>query len=627
MKLVKILNKALLTRKSALLHDILWIPVAVFSAYWLRFNLETIPPSFKETCWQMVLIATPVFAISFFSFGLYRGVWRFGSFQDIWRVMKSVSMATLILALLSIFLFRLDGVPRTVFVLTPLFQLVAMSAPRLFYRLLKGHHHYSEEDLLPRTIIVGSGEKAAKVIKKALSDSTMLPIALVSARNNHAKSTLYGIQTIGNVDKLDFFVEKLKIKQVVIADSSNESDLVKHVCEKCFVQGVSYLINENDKIRPVKLEDLLGRSSDTSDNESCSKNLKGKRVLITGGGGSIGTELCRQIARQQPGQVIVFDHAEYNLYAIERELKNLFPEINLKAVLGNVTNHDRVNWLFQTYTPDIIFHAASYKHVPILEINPAEGVQNNIFGTKVMADAADKFGASRFVLVSTDKAVNPANIMGATKRIAELYCQNLSLHSKTKYITTRFGNVLNSAGSVVPLFTEQIRQGGPVTLTHKKIKRYFMTIQEASNLILEAGALGMGGEIFVLDMGEPVYIKDVAEHLIRLNGNVPGKDITIEYIGLRPGEKLFEEIFHKSENLQGTVHPKLLLARARHFDWDNLKQELMTLEQAFRDRDTSLIFNQLKTMVPEYTGKPDNNDVGKISRKNESASISKLKII
>jgi FlaA1/EpsC-like NDP-sugar epimerase len=343
------------------------------------------------------------------------------------------------------------------------------------------------------------------------------------------------------------------------------------------------------------------------DEEAITAYLSKKSVLVTGAGGSIGSELCRQIASERPSRFIIFDNGEFNLYSIDNELRSLYPDLNIITVLGDVKNKDRIDWVFRKFNPNVVFHAAAYKHVPMVEINPAEGVQNNVIGTRVVADAADKYNTERFVLISTDKAVNPANVMGATKRVAELYCQNLANRSNTRFITTRFGNVLGSTGSVVPLFEKQIRSGGPVTVTHRDITRYFMTIPEAVSLIMQAGIMGAGGEIYVLDMGEPVLISDLAKQMIRLSGLEPDRDIEIVYTGLRPGEKLYEEIFHKSENLKGTSHPKLLLASSRKFEWEWLINALNELHQASLTRDMNLIIGQLQAVVPEYLGLPSRN--------------------
>jgi FlaA1/EpsC-like NDP-sugar epimerase len=354
------------------------------------------------------------------------------------------------------------------------------------------------------------------------------------------------------------------------------------------------------RLRKVTVEDLLGREPVQLDVQAISGYLNGKVVLISGGGGSIGSELCRQVASQNPKMLIVYDNGEFNLYSIDHELREHFPDLTLESVLGDVKDVDRVNWVFQTFSPEVVFHAAAYKHVPMVEMNPAEGVTNNVFGTKVVADAADRYSADRFVMISTDKAVNPANVMGATKRVAEIYCQNLAARSKTRFITTRFGNVLGSAGSVVPLFQKQIENGGPLTVTHKDITRYFMTIPESVSLILQAGSMGKGGEIFVLDMGEPVLIRHLAEQMIQLSGLVPEEDIEIVFTGLRPGEKLYEEILHESEGLQPTEHPELLLAKSRQVEWDWLIGEFNSLQTAASSRKVEVLMTHLQNIVPEF---------------------------
>jgi FlaA1/EpsC-like NDP-sugar epimerase len=388
-------------------------------------------------------------------------------------------------------------------------------------------------------------------------------------------------------------------------------------------------MNEQDtavsQLRNLTLEDLLGRAQVELDKESIAGYLRDKNVLVTGAGGSIGSELCRQVAEQYPAKLILFDHGEFNLYTIDHEIRNSFPEIDIITVLGDVKNYERVDWVFRKFNPQVVFHAAAYKHVPMIELNPAEGVVNNIIGSRTVADAADRYSSEAFVFVSTDKAVNPANVMGTSKRIAEIYCQNLAMNSKTRFITTRFGNVLGSAGSVVPLFKKQIEAGGPVTVTHKEIERFFMTIPEAVSLILQAGAMGEGGEIFVLDMGKPVRIKNLAEQMIRIAGLTPGKDIEIIYTGLRPGEKLYEEIFHERENLRGTNHPKLLLAGSRKVDWQWLSDQLEALVKAANSRNVPELISHLRRIVPEYEG-PHVSDKEKTSDK-ETDSRARIKVV
>ena len=359
------------------------------------------------------------------------------------------------------------------------------------------------------------------------------------------------------------------------------------------------------ELRAVSLEDLLGREPVMLDWRAINDGLLDRVVLVSGGGGSIGSELCRQIARLGPKALVILEKNEFNLYNIERELRQRHPTLVLHALLGDVCDAAAVEHVMTCFRPEIVFHAAAYKHVPMLEYQVREAVRNNILGTRVLASAAEANRCEAFVLISTDKAVNPTSIMGTTKRMAEILCQNLDRYCSTRFITVRFGNVLDSAGSVVPLFRAQIESGGPVTVTHPEITRYFMTIPEASQLIMQAAVLGQGGEIFVLDMGEPVRISYLAEQMIRLLGKVPGEDIEIVYTGLRPGEKLFEELFHDQESLAATPHDKILLARHRHVDWSELNRALDALAEACEDYDEVRLRATLSRMVPELDATQD----------------------
>jgi FlaA1/EpsC-like NDP-sugar epimerase len=354
------------------------------------------------------------------------------------------------------------------------------------------------------------------------------------------------------------------------------------------------------QLREIRIEDLLGREPVRLDDAGLHAFLGGKRVLITGAGGSIGSELCRQVCRYVPARIIVLDNSEYNLYTIDEELRRIVPAGRLTSLLGDVRDATRMRRVFETWRPEVVLHAAAYKHVPLVEENPTEGVKANVFGTCVIADLAVEYGAEKFLLVSTDKAVNPTNVMGVSKRAAEIYCQALNGRSSTAFITIRFGNVLGSAGSVVPLFRKQIEAGGPVTVTHPDITRFFMTIPEAASLILQAAAMGRGGEVFVLEMGEPVRIADLARQMIRLYGREPDSEIEIRYIGLRPGEKMHEELFHSAENLVGTRHPKIMQAEARKVDWNWLRRELALIASACEQHDADTIRLALRTVVPEF---------------------------
>ncbi len=352
-------------------------------------------------------------------------------------------------------------------------------------------------------------------------------------------------------------------------------------------------------LRAVAIEDILGRDPVSLDWDAIRAGLAGRRVLVTGAGGSIGSELCRQLARLQPSQLILAENSEFNLYRIDSELSRVLPDCKVSACLADVADKARMEQLFVDYKPDVVFHAAAYKHVPLLEHQVREAVRNNVRGTRTVADLAAAHGCFEFVLISTDKAVNPTSVMGTTKRLAEIYCQNLDQHSTTRFITVRFGNVLDSAGSVVPLFREQISSGGPVTVTHEEMERYFMTIPEACQLIMQASVIGQGGEIFVLNMGEPVKIRDLAEQMIRLSGKVPEQDIEIKFIGLRPGEKLYEELFHCDEALKATSHKEILLAQHRTVDWQVLQDGVATMDSACDTLDEGVLLEQLQRFVPE----------------------------
>ena len=609
----RFINKILLNRWAAFMHDLIWVPTALMLAYLIRFNFQGISTIYISGFWKLTFISIPIFSLIFWNFSLYRGIWRFASLPDLVRILKAVTLGTLIISLLSAVMFRLEGVPRTVLILFPLLLTVGLTGPRLCYRWFKDHRLQLHRTDGKRTLIVGAGHAGMLLIRDLIHRQEYLPVALVDDDPAKQNREIQGVRVFGKLSDIPVMVKSLELELVLLAIPSASKETTKRVLRDCAQSGIECqtvpsLVEIADRkltpelLRPVTLEDLLGRETIELDKKAISAYLRGKCVLVTGAGGSIGSELCRQAAQENPSRFIIFDNGEYNLYNIDNELRNLFPDLNIITVLGDVKNKDRVDWVFRKFKPNVVFHAAAYKHVPMVEINPAEGVQNNVTGTRIVADAANRYDVERFVLVSTDKAVNPANVMGATKRVAELYCQNLAKRSKTKFITTRFGNVLGSAGSVVPLFEKQIRSGGPVTVTHRDISRYFMTIPEAVSLIMQAGTMGNGGEIFVLDMGEPVLIRDLAKQMIRLSGLEPGRDIPIEYIGLRPGEKLYEEIFHKSENLKGTSHPKLLLASSRPFEWEWLKNSLKQLQNASLSRDVDLIIQQLCSIVPEYTG-------------------------
>ena len=613
--LLPYLRNLLFNRWAAFAHDLLCIPLSIVLSFWfindLTFNGELFDLSLP-----LIVLTVPVQGFFFRVCGLYRGMWRFASLPDLVRIINAVGVGSVVVVLVFFSSRTLAGIPGAVILLYPLLLTVSLSGSRVLYRWRKDRRGLrANQRGAERVLIVGAGRGGELLARDLLRRQEYQPVLFVDDSPAKQGREIQGIRVNGTLEDIGRLVVELDISLVLLAIPSADRALLKRLVMLCTGLGVKCqtlpAIGETrgasvgvSELRPITLEDLLGREPVRLDNRAIADCITGRVVLVTGGGGSIGSELCRQIAALEPARLVVFDHGEYNLYEIDLELRNRFPDLALVTVLGDIKDAQRVEWLFTSFSPQVVFHAAAYKHVPMLEVNPAEGVRNNVAGTRMIADAAHRHGAERFVLISTDKAVNPTSVMGTTKRIAELYCQNLAMRSKTRFITTRFGNVLGSAGSVVPLFERQIREGGPVTVTHRDITRYFMTIAEAVGLILQAGAMGHGGEVFVLDMGEPVPIRELAKQMIRLSGFEPDRDIKIVYTGLRPGEKLFEEVFHEQENLRGTSHPKLQLAAGRRIDWDWLLTRLDRLEQAAAARDMAAIVEQLKTLVPEYDGAP-----------------------
>ena len=608
------------SRWTVFLHDLLWIPLAVLLAYWVRFNLTPIPHLYFSGMLLVMSLAVPSHAVTLWMFGCYRGIWRYASIPDLVRIVKSVALGALA-TFLGAFLFeRLQGVPRSVLMLYPILLALGLGSSRMLYRVFKDRVMGLTRETSSRALIVGAGRAGELLIRDLRHHGPFLPVGLVDDADDKQGHEVQGVRVRGRLADIGRLVHAYDVDIVLIAmpSASRETmDRVLNVCNEVQVPcrtlpSLTELADgrvEVSRLRPVTVEDLLGRDPVVLDSKTISDFLRGKRVVVTGGGGSIGAELCRQIARHEPAMLVVIDNSEYNLYRIDQELAASSPGLLFTSALGNVQDEAAIEALFAQVKPEIIFHAAAYKHVPIVEENVAEGIRNNIFGTRVVADAALRYGAHKFVLISTDKTVNPTNVMGTTKRVAELYCQALNREESTHFITTRFGNVLASNGSVVPLFERQIACGGPVTVTDPDITRYFMTIHEAASLIMQAGAIGRGGEIFVLDMGEPVRIRDLAEKMIQLSGLKPHQDIRIVYTGLRPGEKMHEELFYTKEELQGTTHPKLLLANAVPASLATLQVEIERLQGVVADPERAK--TQLRALVPEFT--PQEQTPGRVA--------------
>jgi FlaA1/EpsC-like NDP-sugar epimerase len=598
-------------RLPALAHDLLVIPIAWLGAYWLRFNLGEIPAQY----WQAAMMTLPVVIVAqglmFWQFGLYRGVWRYASLPDILRILKAVASGVMISALLIFFWTRLQSVPRSVFILDAILLFLLLGGSRFLYRLLSDRRIYAEN--ARNVLVVGAGSAGEMLVRDLLRDPAHAyrPVAYVDDDPAKHGKEIHGVRVLGACDAIAEAIQHHDVNLILIALPTASTRQMRRVVELCESTGlpfrslprlqdlVSGQVSLRD-LREVKIDDLLGREPVTLDWPAIRRGIEGKTVLVTGGGGSIGSELCRQLAQLKPLLLIVFEQSEYNLYLIELELRREYPDLPLHVVLGDIGDAVALEALMRSYRPQVIFHAAAYKHVPMLEDQVRTAVRNNVLGTRVLATLADRHQCETFVMVSTDKAVNPANIMGMTKRVAEIFCQNLGAQSATHFITVRFGNVLGSTGSVIPLFQQQIAMGGPVTVTHPEITRYFMTIPEATQLILQAGGMGKGGEIYVLDMGEPVKIAYLAEQLIRLTGKKPGEDIDIVYTGLRPGEKLYEELFHESERLAGTSHPKILLSNSRRVEFTELQTLMEQFELQCATNNVTRLQQLLCELVPEH---------------------------
>ena len=613
------LLRLLRNRWAALAHDLIMIPVAWLLSYWIRYNIGEFPEHLLERAVHLLPLVLLIQGSAFVYFGLYRGVWRFASLPDLSRIVRAVVVSTALLAVAIFLLIRLEYVPRSVFIIDAVLLIVLLGGPRLLYRFLKDHS-VGSKGLRDKVLVVGAGAAGEGLVRDLLRMRPLVytPVAFVDDDQAKQGREIHGIRVVGSCDDLAEVVEQWDIDLIMLALPSASSSQMRRIVEISESSGVPFrtlpklqsLVSGDvsfTELREVQIEDLLGRDPVRLDADAIRGRLQGRTDFVTGGGGSIGSELCRQIAAMEPDRLIVVDQSEYNLYSIEQELQQSWPGLNLSCELGDICDITGLEQIFSNYNPDVIFHAAAYKHVPMLETKVREAVKNNVMGTWNIVQLADKYACSEFVMVSTDKAVNPGNIMGATKRVAEIICQTMDRRSDTRFITVRFGNVLGSAGSVVPLFREQIRRGGPVTVTDENITRYFMTIPEACRLILQTLVMGEGGEIFVLDMGEPVRIIYLAEQMIRLSGRKPGEDVEIRVTGLRPGEKLHEELFHNDEDLTDTGHSKVMLARSRRTDWETLQSCLENFREGIVAGRSDALEACIRRLVPEMSGSRDHD--------------------
>ena len=562
-------NKQLIIRRFGLVViDILSVALATYLGLIARFDFD---PSFVQgsvygqTAWNYLPYSIVITILLFWVFHLYQSLWQYAGTPEIINIFLSCVFSA-ISQMIIVHMFLKWPYPRSCYVFFGGFLLACVVASRFFYRAFRTFvEKRTDMAKAVNVMVIGAGESANLLIREMKSSSYIQKNALcvIDDFNTRVGSYIHGVKVVGGRDDILENVARYDIDEIIIAMPSAPKSQIREIldickqtkCELKTLPGMYQLVNGDvnvSQLRKVDVIDLLGREQIQVDLDSIMGYVMNKVILVTGGGGSIGSELCRQIAEKNPKQLIIFDIYENSAYDIQQELIKKYPDLDLKVLIGSVRNTNRVNQIFEKYHPDIVYHAAAHKHVPLMEESPNEAIKNNVLGTWKVADAADKYGTGKFVMISTDKAVNPTNIMGATKRICEMIVQAYNSKSKTEFVAVRFGNVLGSNGSVIPLFKKQIAAGGPVTVTHPDIIRYFMTIPEAVSLVLQAGAYAKGGEIFVLDMGEPVKILDLAKNLIRLSGYIPGEDIKIEFTGLRPGEKLYEEMLMAEEGLKQT---------------------------------------------------------------------------
>ncbi|MGA2400178.1 MAG: nucleoside-diphosphate sugar epimerase/dehydratase [Syntrophobacteraceae bacterium] len=609
--------------------------MAIFGAYLLRFEF-VLKTHEIERIGLILTWLVPLKLAVFFTFGLYKGMWRYSSLHDFWRLAQATLSSSLLAVVIVLFLYRFSDFSRAVFLLDAILTFVMTGAFRVLIRTWYGFtcgssaYHaiglpwLTKKNDLKKIFIIGAGDSGEKILREIFDNPGIAYEVAGFLDDDPSKKgrALHGVPVLGPVDGLPQLLDKFNVDQVFISAPSAtgpEMRRIVDICKGCSISfktlpGIGQIMDDKVSIkalRDVNYEDLLRRLPVHLDNTGIEEYLTGKKVMVTGAGGSIGSELCRQLIRFDPERLILVDAGEAYLYDIQMELRHELSFDACHAVLARVQNQGIMEEVFKSYHPDVVFHAAAYKHVPILERNPWEAIFNNVLGSRVVTGLAEKYETKRLVLVSTDKAVRPTNVMGASKRIAELILQSMQ-NGFTQFMAVRFGNVIASSGSVIPLFLKQIANGGPVTVTHPEVTRYFMTITEAAQLILQAGALGRGGEIFVLEMGTPVKIAEMATDLIRLAGKEPGRDIKIVYTGLRPGEKIYEELITRGEDVTRTRHNKIMVLQHNgRWDWNGsgsqerfrvwLDGELEELSRIADTFDACAIKKKLSELVREYT--------------------------
>lgn len=551
-----------------MLFDSVLINLSIYISLLLRFDGQ-IESKFLQSFFSLIPWYTIISLGSLYLFRLYRRIWQYASLGEVFGIIKAISTSSLFV-IFCIYTLGLPYLPRSVYIISWLLMIVFIGGSRLVWRVLRDFFIHDISSISKRALIVGAGDAGAMVARELTNNRSLnlIPVGFVDDSKLKQGMTLYDIPVLGNRHQIPQIVKKHDIEEIIMAIPSASGRAVREIVDICqqtqaklrIFQGGGDLLHDNKRFRDIELEDLLRREPVNLNLEEIASYITGRTVLVSGAGGSIGSELCRQICEYEPENLILLEYSENNLFDIDNELKNSFPNLRIIPELSDVKDRLKIQQLFSRYSPQVVFHAAAHKHVPLMEKHPSEAIKNNILGSRNIAEMADKFKVEVFVLISTDKAVNPTSIMGATKRIAEMIIQDFNHKSKTRFTAVRFGNVLGSRGSVIPTFEKQIEKGGPVTVTHPDMTRYFMTIPEAVQLVIQAGAMTRGGEIFVLDMGEPVKILDLARDLIYLHGYEPNKDIKITFTGIRPGEKLYEELFNAREQMAATRHDRIFIS-------------------------------------------------------------------
>jgi FlaA1/EpsC-like NDP-sugar epimerase len=590
----------------------------VCASYYLAFLVRldaVLTPEEKAAFWKSLPLVLFFRFSAFFYFGTFRSIWKYISVNDLKLIIYSITSSSIFIIASVGVLFHFQHFPRSVFFIDWLLLIILIGGIRFSKRLLSELTSGPvPSETSKNLLLVGAGDAGELIIREIKNNPRVgyTPIGFVDDDKTKLGRRIHGIPILGTSDDIQKIVAKRDIQEILITIPSARGETIRKIIEKCRATGVSFkilpgignLLDGNvsvSQIREIDENDLLGREPIELDVQTVSQEIQGKRILVTGAGGSIGSELCRQILSLDPAQLILYERGENNLYHIELELKEKFPRANLEIVIGDILDQSHLEEIFSRVKPQLVFHAAAYKHVPMMEANPLEALKNNVIGTKNIARAADKYQAEKTIMISTDKAVRPVNVMGASKRSAEAYTQAFNQKSRTRFVTVRFGNVLNSEGSVIPLFKKQIQKGGPVTVTHPEVYRYFMTIPEATQLVLQAGAMGKGGEIFLLEMGKPVRILDLAIDLITLSGLKPWSDIEIVFTGLRPGEKLYEELLIEGEGILPTYHKKIMIAKSLEVSWEKINSEIQLLEEIVTQNNVEESRRWLKRVVPEYS--------------------------